>query len=150
MFVTGRTNFNLVVRTLIVAVVLFCYGAPAEAQETGGALVGGAGIFRPKNPEAKRTMGTTRPRPRPNTNTAPNPAEIEEKFQDGISKGNDARNARNYSPAETFYRSALKLKPRNTSGFQGLGNVFVDQQRWDDAEEAYRKAVEYSPIIRKL
>jgi len=26
-----------------------------------------------------------------------------------------------------------------------LGNVFVDQQRWDDAEDAYRKAVEFAP-----
>jgi tetratricopeptide (TPR) repeat protein len=128
-----------------VCLTLLCFslwfaGAIAQAQETGGDLVGGAGIFRPKNPEAKRSGNPTRPmRPRPN------PAEIEEKFQDAISDGNDARDARKFANAESSYRTALKLKPRESRAFQGLGNVFVDQQRWDDAEEAYRKAVEFSP-----
>jgi superkiller protein 3 len=75
----------------------------------------------------------------------PDPAELEEKFQDAISDGNDARDARKFAAAEASYRGALKLKPRDARAFQGLGNVLVDQQRWDDAEAAYRKAVEFSP-----
>lgn len=128
--------------------VLLLSGALAQAQETGGALVGGAGIFRPKNPEAKRTNpnrpAPTRPRPS-NAPVKPDPAEIEEKFQNAISDGNDARDERKYPVAEKFYRDALKIKPNDTRAFQGLGNVFVDQQRWDEAEEAYRKAVEFAP-----
>ena len=134
---------------LLLAVSLLALGTIARAQDTGGALVGGAGIFRPKNPEAKRTTNTNRPpRPRPNParpDPRPDPAETDEKFQNLISDGNDARDARKYSVAEASYREALKLKPHDTLGFQGLGNVFVDQQRWDDAEDAYRKAVEFAP-----
>src|SRR5262245_21582202 len=130
---------------VLLSLALLLCGAVAQAQETGGALVGGAGIFRPKNPEAKRTANPNRPK-RPNPNAVRlDPAEIDEKFQDLISDANDARDARKYSVAEMFYRDALKLKPHDTRGFQGLGNVFVDQQRWDDAEEAYRKAVEFAP-----
>ncbi len=125
----------------VVALGLSVCGTTALAQETGGDLMGGAGIFRPKNPEARHSTRTPRPRPNP-TLTA---AELEDKFQDAISDGNDARDARKYSEAENSYRAAIKLKPRDTRAFQGLGNVFVDQQRWDDAEDAYRKAVDFSP-----
>src|SRR5438045_9176530 len=124
-------------RTAVCAVALAA--VRARAQQTGGDLVGGAGIFRPKNPEAKRSGNANRP-PRPRLT----PAEIEERFQDAISDGNDARDARKFEVAEGHYRAALKLKPQDARGFQGLGNVFVDQQRWEDAEYAYRKAVDYA------
>jgi tetratricopeptide (TPR) repeat protein len=142
---------SIQVRVVFFCVLLLICGAVAQAQDTGGALVGGAGIFRPKNPEAKRPATNpnrpTRPRPGPTTrpDTTPDPAEIEEKFLELISNGNDARDGRQYAVAEKFYREALKLKMHDTRGFQGLGNVFVDQQRWDDAEESYRKAVEFAP-----
>jgi cytochrome c-type biogenesis protein CcmH/NrfG len=71
-------------------------------------------------------------------------AEIEEKYQDHLSDGNDARDARKFSVAEASYREAIKLKPMDARAFQGLGNVFVDQQRWDDAEDAYRKAYQFA------
>src|SRR5262245_28510008 len=134
---------------VLLSLALLLCGAIAQAQETGGAMVGGAGIFRPKNPEAKRTTNpnrTTRPRPNPTRpDPRPDPAELDEKFQNLISDGHDARDGRQYSLAEKFYRDALKLEPHDTLGFKGLGNVVVDQQRWDDAEEAYRKAVEFAP-----
>jgi cytochrome c-type biogenesis protein CcmH/NrfG len=123
---------------LVVLCLIVC-GSMASAQETGGDLVGGAGIFRPKNPEAKRTSGPKRP-PRP-TMTA---AEIEDKYQDHLSDGNDARDARKFPVAEAAYREAIKLKPTDARAFHGLGNVFVDQQRWDDAEDAYRKAYQFA------
>jgi tetratricopeptide (TPR) repeat protein len=134
-------------RALLLFISLLVFGAIAQAQQTGGDLMGGAGIFRPKNPEAKRSNpNPNRPtRPRPNPSARPDPAEIEEKFQDAISDGNEARDARKFSVAETFYREAIKLKLHDTRAYQGLGNVFVDQQRWDDAEGAYRKAVEFAP-----
>ncbi|MFN2577823.1 MAG: tetratricopeptide repeat protein [Pyrinomonadaceae bacterium] len=111
----------------------------AQAQEAGGDLVGGAGIFRPRNPEAKRSSNPSRPvRPRLT------PAEIEEKYQDSISDGNDARDARKFAAAESSYRAAANFKPHDARAFIGLGNIYVDQHRWNDAEDAYRKALEFA------
>ena len=138
MFSKGSNQAGLLM--ICAAVCLAAVATVVTAQETGGDLVGGAGIFRPKNPEAKHSAKTTKPN-RPSLT----PAELEEKFQDAISDGNDARDVRKFADAESSYRAALRLKPRDTRAFQGLGNVFVDQQRWDDAEDAYRKAVEFSP-----
>lgn len=132
---------------LIILSIALCAGV-VRAQETGGDLLGGAGIFRPKNPESKRTTNPTRPvaRPtRPTRPTGPSAAEIEAKFEDQLSDGNDARDARKYADAETSYRNAIKLKPRDARGSYGLGNVFADQQRWDEAEQAYRVAINASP-----
>jgi tetratricopeptide (TPR) repeat protein len=126
---------------LVLLSLLMCAGV-ARAQETGGDLLGGAGIFRPKNPESKRSSNPTRPVARP---TRPNPAEVEARFEDALSDGNDARDARKYASAETAYRGAIKLKPREARGSYGLGNVFADQQRWDEAEKAYRDALNASP-----
>ncbi len=53
--------------------ILICTGW-VSAQETGGDLSGGAGIFRPKTPEAKRTGNPARPRPTVARPTRPNPA----------------------------------------------------------------------------
>jgi tetratricopeptide (TPR) repeat protein len=57
-------------------------------------------------------------------------AELEEKYQDQLSDGNDARDARKFPVAEAAYREGIKLKPMDARAFYGLGNVFVDQQRW--------------------
>ena len=115
--------------------LVFSGALVVQAQETGGDLVGGAGIFRPKNPEAKRSSNPKRP-PRPGLTAA----EIEEKYQDDLSDGNEARDGRKFTSAEASYRAAVSLKAHDARAYYGLGNVFVDQQRWDDAEDAYRKA----------
>src|SRR5688572_10565632 len=124
----------LIKLSLALACLVIASGA-APAQETGGELGGGAGIFRPKNPEAKRSGNPARPaRPRMS------PAEIEARFQDALADGNDARDARNFVQAEAAYRRALGLKPRDSRAHYAIGNVLVDQQRWDEAEASYRKA----------
>jgi tetratricopeptide (TPR) repeat protein len=144
MFAWTRRQFSssnsIAVLTLLS--ILMCAGV-ARAQETGGDLGGGAGIFRPKNPESKRSTNSNRPVARP---ARMSPAEIEARFEDALSDGNDARDARKYAAAETAYRNAIKLKPRDARGSYGLGNVFTDQQRWDEAESAYRDAVNASPV----
>jgi tetratricopeptide (TPR) repeat protein len=123
--------------------ILLCAGI-VRAQETSGDLSGGAGIFRPKNPEAKHSANRPARPTRPNP-VRPNPAEIEEKFEDALADGNEARDARKYQTAEASYRAALKLKPRDARAHYGLGNVFTDQQRWDDAEKIYRQAIDIAP-----
>src|SRR5436305_9226548 len=107
-----KTQFT---RLALICLCLIVCGSWAVAQETGGDLVGGAGIFRPKNPEAKRSSGPKKP-PRPTMT----PAELEDKYQDHLSDGNDARDARKFSVAESGYREAIKLKPTNARAIQGL------------------------------
>src|SRR6266436_6765408 len=115
MFHRTRKQLNLIgsLPILLSFSILICAGV-ARAQETGGDLSGGAGIFRPKNPEAKHSGKPSRPVARP---TRPNPAEIEEKFEDALADGNDARDARKFAEAEAGYRKALKLKPRDTRAY---------------------------------
>jgi tetratricopeptide (TPR) repeat protein len=150
MFASVRRQFGSSnsLAVFILLSLLIC-AEVARAQETGGDLLGGAGIFRPKNPESKRNTNPTKPAARPTKPVArptqPSPAEIEARFEDALADGNDARDARKYAAAETAYRNAIKLKPRDARGSYGLGNVFADQQRWDEAEKAYRDAVNASP-----
>lgn len=130
---------------VLFVLVLICAGV-SHAQDVGGDITGGAGIFRPKNPEAKRSGNPSKPVTKPVARPArSNPAEIEEKFENALADGNDARDARDFEAAEASYRAALKLKPRDARAHYGLGNVFTDQQRWDDAEKSYRQAVEVAP-----
>ena len=129
MRISALIKLSMALSCLVIA------SAVAPAQETGGELGGGAGIFRPKNPEAKRSGNPARP-PKPRMS----PAEIEARFQDALADGNDARDARNFVQAEAAYRRALALKPRDSRAHYAIGNVLVDQQRWDDAEASYRKA----------
>src|SRR6266545_3734476 len=131
---------NRVARRVLLPACMALLATGAFGQETGGELGGGAGIFRPKNPEAKRSGSPARP-PRPRMS----PAEIEARFQDALADGNDARDDRKFVGAEAAYRRALGLKPRDARAQYAIGNVFVDQQRWDDAETAYRAAYGVAP-----
>src|SRR6476659_9890788 len=98
-------------RTCLVAGGIAMLATAAFAQETGGELGGGAGIFRPKNPEAKRSSEPPKPvRPRMS------PAEIEANFQDALADGNEARDARKFAAAEAAYRRALTVKPHDARG----------------------------------
>jgi tetratricopeptide (TPR) repeat protein len=139
------------------AAVLLSMAAIAGAQEAGGELGGGAGIFRPRNPETKskrRASGSgtrvSNPRPRPKAPkgkpTGPSPEEIEDMVEDKLDEGNEARDARNYSAAERAYREAIDLKARDHRAYYGLGNIYTDQHRWEEAEKAYRQAVQYNQL----
>jgi tetratricopeptide (TPR) repeat protein len=112
----------------------------------GGGVGGGAGIFRAKNPETKKstakpTTTGTKPANRPTAGSRVNA----ERVEDLLDKGNEARDGRKFADAETAYKEVLKLKPRDARAAYGLGNVYADQQRWDDAEAAYRNSVAWAP-----
>lgn len=143
----------LTLSALAICAALFAMGT-VRAQEAGGDLGGGAGIFRPKNPETvrRRTPGI-----KPPTNRQPStrpggvrggtgkpaalpPEVIEERFDDALEAGNTARDARKYADAEKAYREANQLKTKDWRGWYGLGNVYTDQQRWDEAEKSYKQA----------
>lgn len=130
---------NLVAACLVGAAVCLS----AFAQNVGGDI--GGGIFRPKNPETKKHAAKpvkpiTKPSKRPPPNTG-----VADRVEELLDKGNDARDAKKYTEAQGAYEEVLKLKPRDPRAAYGLGNVFTDQRRWEDAEKAYSGAVEWGP-----
>lgn len=147
-----RANAILRAAFLISAALCFNFSIAGRVlgQDVGGD-VGGASIFRAKNPETKKKPGTTtgtkpsatgRPGTRPGG--APSRATAE-RIEDLLEKGNEARDARNFAGAEESYKEVLKLKARDARAAYGLGNIYSDQQRWEDAEAAYRNSVAWAP-----
>ena len=128
-------------------------GSNALGQAVGADVGGGAGIFRPKNPETrKRTGKPATPITKPTTSSRPGsrggrvaPAAADDRIEDLLDKGNELRDSRRFAEAEEAYQGVLKLKPRDARAAYGLGNVFTDQQRWENAETAYRDAAQWNP-----
>ena len=79
----------------------------------------------------------------PKTNLSGN--NYEELFEKFIEEGNAARDEREYSKAEAAYLRAQSLKTKDSRAIYGLGNLYSDQQRWEEAESAYRTAIEFEP-----
>ncbi len=120
-------------------------------QDVGADVGGGAGIFRPKNPEAKKKSST---KPATTTGTKPanrtsrgkvSPAANAERVEELLDNGNNFRDARRFAEAEQAYQGVLKLRPKDARAAYGLGNVYSDQHRWEEAEVAYRNAVLWAP-----
>lgn len=67
------------------------------------------------------------------------------RFGQLIEEGNAARDDRQYAKAESAYKNARAIMPRDARAIHGLGNVYSDQQRWEEAENAYRAALQLDP-----
>lgn len=148
----ARVRLILVATALGLGLILL--SAPgAFGQDVGADVSGGAGIFRPKNPETrKKTTKPATPVTKPSTSTRATPRGTrvvtpanDDRVEDLLEKGNELRDARRFAEAEESYQGVLKLRPRDGRAAYGLGNVFTDQQRWDDAETSYRNAVQWNP-----
>jgi len=137
------------IRVASLSAALLCLSLAASVtvmgQEVGADVAGGAGIFRARNPEArKRTKPVTPRRGSSRTPAASGPS-VEDRVEELLGKGNEFRDARRFSEAEAAYRGILQIKAKDGRAAYGLGNVFFDQQRWDEAESSYREAVQWSP-----
>ncbi len=71
--------------------------------------------------------------------------DFDELFEKAIDEGNNARDSRDYTTAEAAYLRAQSLKAKDSRAILGLGNLYSDQQRWEEAERAYRSAIELDP-----
>jgi len=149
-----------IVRAVLMSAAALCLSLSlsalrASAQDPGADV---GGIFRPKNPETKRSAETkrnpgTKRNPEAKKHSATNASNrakktspnIEDRVEELLDKGNQFRDARKFSEAEVAYQGVLKIKPGDTRAAYGLGNVYTDQQRWEEAEMAYRDAVKWSP-----
>lgn len=143
---------NAILRVAVLGLATLCLslvtGATVFAQDVGADVGVGAGIFRAKNPETKRTTkpGTgAKPGNRTTGPARPRASNVAERVEDLLDKGNEARDARKFVEAEEAYKEVLKLKARDARAAYGLGNVYSDQQRWEDAEAAYRNSVAWAP-----
>lgn len=85
----------------------------------------------------------------PAASVEPSPAVVkpvfDERFETAIDEGNAARDERDYVKAEAAYLRAQSLGTRDARAVYGLGNLYSDQQRWEEAERAYRAAIQLAP-----
>jgi len=91
---------------------------------------------------------TSRPPPKNDSVIAgwqPASGEYNELFERAIDDGNSARDERKYIRAEGAYLRAQSLKTGDARAVYGLGNIYSDQQRWEEAERAYRTAMKMDP-----
>ena len=141
---------NAILRAAFLLSVGLCLSLTVGAGRAFGQDVGadvGGGAFRAKNPETQK-KNTTKPSntTKPGNKTTGTPSRaVAERVEDLLDAGNQARDARNFAAAEESYKEVLKLKPRDARAAYGLGNVYSDQQRWDDAEGAYRNSIAWAP-----
>jgi tetratricopeptide (TPR) repeat protein len=140
---------NAILRAVCLISAALClslsFAGRALAQDVGSDVGGGAGIFRAKNPETKKKGPKPAATAMPGTRTPPARGNVAERVEDLLDKGNTARDSRDFAAAEDAYKEVLKLKARDARAAYGLGNVYSDQQRWDDAEAAYRNSVLWAP-----
>ncbi len=142
------SSFHSVIAFVAFSLVISFAGVQAFGQDVGADIIGGAGIFRPKNPESKKRTGRTTGGTRRGASARPSTAGStvsEDRIEDLLEKGNQFRDARRFAEAEGAYQSILKLKPRDGRAAYGLGNIYSDQQRWEEAEAAYRNAASLEP-----
>jgi tetratricopeptide (TPR) repeat protein len=138
--------FRLALTFVGVSLGLTFAGVCARGQDVGADVGGGAGIFRPKNPEIKKRTGRTTPVRRGTTRpSGATGAAVNDRVEDLLDKGNQFRDARRFAEAEGAYQSILKISARDGRAAYGLGNIYADQQRWEEAETAYRNAALWSP-----
>ena len=140
--------FRSVLAFIVISVGMPFAGLCALGQDVGADVGGGAGIFRPKNPEAKKRANKPAPIVRRGSGarrSAATSAGVADRIEELLDKGNQFRDARRFAEAEESYNGVLKLKANDGRAAYGLGNIYSDQQRWEEAEAAYRNAALWSP-----
>ena len=147
----GYARLRVVLILAAMSFVVSPHALSTFAQDVGGDI-GGAGIFRPKNPEIKKratkpATPAAKPAGRSSTSRSTRAAgpSVADRVEDLLDKGNSFRDARRFAEAEQTYKSVFQLIPNDGRAAYGLGNVYSDQQRWEDAEKSYRNAVQWSP-----
>ena len=72
-------------------------------------------------------------------------AAARERYERLIQEGEDNRRRGNYAGAESAYRQASVLITNDARALRGLGAVYAARERWEEAEAAYRSAVDLDP-----
>lgn len=106
-----------------------------------------------------------RPKSSPNpsaTPEVPSPEEEQERikaieqakrdnaFIELIEKANRAVGDKKYPDARQFYQAAAEIKPNDWRTIYGIGNTYLYEEKWDEAEAAYRKALVLNDNSREV
>jgi tetratricopeptide (TPR) repeat protein len=96
---------------------------------------------------APATLGQTkgrarRPRPQPQAQT---PARPDPAFDQAARLGDEERNANRLDDALAHYAQALKLRPKWPEGWWYVGAILYEKDRYAEARDALRNAVELDP-----
>lgn len=146
--------------TIILLTYLLCNAV--IAQTTTQDIQGGASIVpaRPPNPPVRKrtppkkasTVQHTPSHPDPSTNASQSSTglvqkqaenDMDDEVEDALSLANSARddNPPRYADAERAYKLAIKLNSNDPRPYQGLGNIYFDQKRFEDAAKSYKAAL---------
>ena len=153
---------------------------PIPAQSQNRDLMGGADLVlqRPPNPQVRkrknteklnsnsRSLQSEKKDQQPEKNDQANVAKPEavpqsanstaDEVEDALALGNAARDRQppDLSSAERAYRLAWKINPNDPRPHVGLGNVYLDQEKFPEAAKAYREAIRLgmprSPALASL
>ncbi len=66
-------------------------------------------------------------------------------FQDYLEKATNNLEAEELDLAIFYYEKANSINPKNTSVYHGLGQIFLNLSRWEDAVNIYRRGLEIDP-----
>lgn len=135
-----------IVVTISILVTAVCISMGHQQDGTKD-IIGGATLFkRPQNPPTRRVKRKTASRQaavREEKSASSKNDEVNDKVEDALALGNSARDREppDLPSAERAYRLAWKLNPNDPRPYVGLGNVYMDQERYDEAAKAYKEAI---------
>jgi Flp pilus assembly protein TadD len=102
---------------------------------------------RRKNPERPSGSGRSESKEttsaKPSGNSSKSAVDVSDQVEDALALGNAARDQKppDFSSAERAYRLAWKLNPTDPRPFVGLGNIYLEQERYPEAAKAYKEAI---------
>jgi tetratricopeptide (TPR) repeat protein len=151
--------------TVILHIILtasFGYSFTIQDQDIhGGAILP---IPRPENPlvrkKPKKTSAAVLPSGVPPPVKAPQSSlesvqnqageDMNDEVEDALALANSARDDKppRYSDAERAYKLAIKLNFKDPRPYQGLGNIYFDQKKFEEAAKAYKEALSRMPASR--
>jgi Flp pilus assembly protein TadD len=125
-----------------------------QIAQTKDVLGGASELFKkPKNPPAYRRKRSGKNRSNEARQAQPQVAssatadgDVSDEVEDAIALGNISRDREppDLASAERAYRLAWKLNSKDPRPYIGLANVYMDQQKYQEAAEAYREALKLS------
>ncbi len=102
-------------------------------------------ILIPLNPEPQPTISVPAPSPPESISVAD--LAIPESARQEFSKGEDALRAKNTDESVKHFQKAIKLYDAYPQAYRMLGNAYLQNQKWPEAETALKKSIDLQPDL---